>query len=626
MKSKEVDIDRFDTIEELYSFIDSNAYNLDTNWDLTDLWVKYRNKTTVEVEKQKAQWEIDCFMFEINGERLFSQIYSQGEKTGEVKAYPDLNDFQKDVIKYVTERADTSLNPRLKARYNHLLWKCPVGIKHNKFALASVDNYIKAINEYFELFQKNKDDEIPFEIGRLFETLLSIANDIKIDTTTIKQLTTKLLFHSKGFEFYTKHGILDDMLEYPKLFKPKDFENTLSIIEKEVASKGRRKSDDFNLVNYHIFTAIKIATKIKSDVKKWHNEIGLAYLRLAAVETKEDRFWIKQDFHSKAINAFILAGNNTKKTEAEYLYAELKPKVKLSNVRINYDNEMQKQLQEFQEHIRKLADNVLKQKPEEVYRTLSSGYFFPKYSDVLKASKNNSNAFLDFVTTIHFDKNKNISKLKNEVEDEKKIYDTYGHHLGMSVLPYLHFIIIPGIKSGHLTFENFIEYIATKSWIGKPHLKYDLGGKEHSINWLGLLSPSIVEFFIQIQGWVSSKYYKPSFVLCVDSLTLKFEGLMRDFCERMNIPTSVSRKKGMQEAYIHNVLDNVVIKKYFNEDDLLLFNYLFSNDRGMNLRNNVAHCFYDYEEYLPDQMFLLIAALLRLAKYDYNDKTKKPSS
>ena len=72
----------------------------------------------------------------------------------------------------------------------------------------------------------------------------------------------------------------------------------------------------------------------------------------------------------------------------------------------------------------------------------------------------------------------------------------------------------------------------------------------------------------------------------------------------------------MQEIYLHNVLDNEEFRKYFSEDDILFFKYLFSNEGGLNLRNNVAHSFYDHNEYHPDQMFLLLAALLRLAKYD----------
>lgn len=624
MRSKEIDINQFYTIDGVYTFVDKNAYNLERNWDLTDLWVKFRNKTTSEDEKKKAQWEIDCFSFEIKGDRVFSQNYSTSSNTGKAKFYPDLNEFQKEVIEYVIQRVETSSNPLLKARYAHLLWKCPIGIKHNKFAEIAVENYIKAIDEYCDQWKNVKHKETPLQVGKLYETLLAVSNDLKTNLEPVKRLTHKLLF-SSTFEFYTKHRILNDMLLYSKLFKPDDFENTLSIIEHEV-NKNKTKSDDLSLVHYHIPTAIKIANKTKTDIKRWHNETGLAYLRIAETETEQDSFWLKLDYYSSAIKAFTLAGNSMKKTEAEILYSKLKPKVKLPTIRIDFDEEKQKLFQEFQDYIKNKAENIIKQKPEDVYRTISRGSFFPKYADVIRASENKENSFLSFVTTIHFDKNKNISKKQKDTEQEKNTYETYNYHMIMCVLPYLRYILIPGIKSGNLTFENFIEFIATKSWIGKLHLKYDLGDEGKSINWIGLLSPSIIEFFTQIQGWVNSKYYKPSFVLCVDSLTIKFEGLLRDFCERMSIPTSVSRQKGMQEAYIHNILANETIKKFFDEDDLLFFNYLFSSDSGLNLRNNVAHCFYDYEEYHHDQMFLLIAALLRLAKYDYSDNKKTPAA
>ena len=182
--------------------------------------------------------------------------------------------------------------------------------------------------------------------------------------------------------------------------------------------------------------------------------------------------------------------------------------------------------------------------------------------------------------------------------------------------PYLHYIIILGIKSGSLTFENLISFLIKDTWIGKTHIRYDLGGGEQHINWIEQLSPSIIEFFLQVQAWCNSKYYKPSFILCIDSFTLKMEGIFRNFCERAGIPTSSAQEKGMQEIYINNVFDNEVIKNYFNEDDRLFFNYLFSNEGGLNIRNNIAHCFYSPNEYHLDKMLLLIAVLLRLGKYD----------
>jgi hypothetical protein len=130
-----------------------------------------------------------------------------------------------------------------------------------------------------------------------------------------------------------------------------------------------------------------------------------------------------------------------------------------------------------------------------------------------------------------------------------------------------------------------------------------------------LLAPSIIEFFLQTQAWLNSKYYLPSYVLCIDSLTLKIEGLLRDFSNRLNIPTSVHRKNGMEEVYVNNILENETIKQHFDEDDMLFFNYLLSNEGGMNLRNNVAHCFLDYSNYNLSKILLLIAALLKIGKF-----------
>ena len=133
MKSKDIDINQFEKIEDLYAFVDQNAFELERNWYITDLWVAYRNKSSDEGEKQKAQWEIDFSLFDVKGDKLFSQVYSSTETSERVKSYPNLNELQSEVIHYLTIRSEESSNPILKAKYNHLLWKCPNSIKHNKY-------------------------------------------------------------------------------------------------------------------------------------------------------------------------------------------------------------------------------------------------------------------------------------------------------------------------------------------------------------------------------------------------------------------------------------------------------------------------------------------------------------
>jgi len=133
------------------------------------------------------------------------------------------------------------------------------------------------------------------------------------------------------------------MLNFPKIYKAADFENVLSIFNERLTEIDSKKGD-FSLVNYHLPTAIKVAQKIKADLKKWYNEIGYAYLRLAETETKKERNWIKLDEYRSAIDAFRQSGNREQKEETEQLYFQLKDEVRLDEFRIDFDDETIKKL------------------------------------------------------------------------------------------------------------------------------------------------------------------------------------------------------------------------------------------------------------------------------------------
>lgn len=619
MKSTDINLDDTNTLSEFYKVLEANAITLDRNHDITELLLKYKNKTSSDEEKQKLQWEVEAFLYSFHGSRIFSFSTSNGKEIGEVSEYPKLDTHQSKAFTYLKLRSELSTSPLLKARYNHLLWKSIIK-KNTTFAINASENYIKSIAQCCQLSTTN-ESEYAHLIGKLFENLVAVVDEAKVNIDESKQLAYQLLFNNPNLSFWLKHGIIDDMLKHPKIFKPIDFENVLSIFDTHL-NEINSKTDDFALVNYHLPTAVKVAHKTKSDIKKWYNEIGLAYLRLAETETDEKRNWIKLDEYRAAIDAFRQSGNKQKKEETEQLYFQLKPVVRLDEFRIDFDDETINKLQEFQNELKEKALMLLKQPPEFIYSTIANGGFFPKYDDVLKASKQNKNHFLDFVTTIYFDNNKNITRKSAEQDEAKEVLHTYGIRMKETLIPFLHYVIVLGIKSGHLTYRNFLGFLIHHSWIGKPHTKTDLSGNPEITNWINQIVPAIVEFFNQVLAWGESKYYNPNFILCTDSLTLKIEGLFRNFSERLNISTSKGKKKGMQEALAHDIINNEIIKQYFDENDMLLFDYVFSNEGGLNLRNNIAHCFYSENEYHPDKMLLLIAVLLRLGKYNLNYKTK----
>ncbi|MBS1734390.1 MAG: hypothetical protein JST02_13930, partial [Bacteroidetes bacterium] len=390
MKSTDISLDNITSLNDFYVLFEANALFLEKNHDITELLLKYKNKTTSDDEKQKLQWEVESFLFSFHGNRIFSFSTSNGKEIGEVAEYPQLTPHQKAAFDYITERSKKSKSALLLARYNHLLWKSIIK-KNTAFALRASENYIKTINQCVQLLVENELD-YSLTIGRLFENLVGIVNEGKVHIVETQKLTTHLLYHQPQISFWAKHGIIKDMLKYPKIFKAVDFENVLSIFDIRLVELDT-KADDFALVNYHLPTAIEVAQKTKSDVKKWYNEMGLAYLRMAQTENDETRNWIKLDEYRAAIDAFRQSGNKEKKEEIEQLYFQLKDKVRLDEYKVDFDEETIKKLQKLQLELKNKALALLKNDPEYIYATIANGNFFPKYSDVFKATKNNENHF-----------------------------------------------------------------------------------------------------------------------------------------------------------------------------------------------------------------------------------------
>lgn len=603
------------TMDELYLLLEEKALVLTRNWDITDILVKYRNQTAVDKEKQFAQWELECFLFTIRGNNVFSYSYSTGKNIGQIKQFPELDNFQIEGFDYLKKRAKEAKNPLLIALYNHLLWKSPKGVKNKEYAISAVDAYLEVIPAFFNLFDQDGDGESNLQASNKLENLLELVGEVKVHIEKTKMLIAKILFDMKSVPFYVKHSLMKHMLERSSIFKPIDFENTLNIFQQALNEKDDK--DSFLWIHYYMDTAIQVARKTGNDVNRWHNILGYMHVEVAEREVKPDRMWLKLKSYASAIDAYRAAGNTDQRKIIEQRIFELKPKVQLTKVRLKKSEEEIAALQVVHEHIKKECAELLKQPPEEIYAHLINGWFFPSKNTIEKQAAKVKSSF-DLFTVVQFDRNKNVSNEQNDVSKNKQFYEAYQSYLYNITLQYFHMTFIPGIKSGHLTFKNFIVFLAENTWLGKPYIKADLGGDQIEINWLSLISPAICDYFMQVQSWVLSQNnsYQPNFILCIDSLTLKMEGLFRNFAERLNVSTTVGGKKGTQEAYVNHILDNDIIREYFDTEDIQFFKYIFANEGGMNLRNNVAHCFYNFMDYNLEKMHLLLAALIRLAKYD----------
>jgi hypothetical protein len=605
-----IDLEAFKSLDHLQTFIDTNAVELLHHLEITNLYRKYKHHTTIEEEKTLVQYELDAWHMNVKSHSDQAVVRSTGKSGLTSKKYPDHDFFTKSAYDYLLSRATAAKAGILAAHYYHVLWLAPPPVKNRQYARSAAKRYIDSIRMLYVECKNDPDNFQGAFASSIVEKLIDVVSESKELVDETKILMEEIISDENIFPFYLKHAILEDMLEQQGLFKPVDFANALPLYEKQIKAAAK-PGEHAALAEYHLPQALKIAQKMNRDVRPWHERIGDAFLQWAESETKEERNWLKLGHYESAIRAYQMAGAEDKKSDTERRYTELKPNVKLDTFEFHPDQEMIEKLKAAEKSMRDHAEKLLKAGPDIVYGFLSGGNYLPNAAQV--AGRADTISSMNLFRTIQFDRNKNIVSPGEFSEETSRAYYLA---IRQQTIPMLHNIIIPGIISGTLTVSNILKHLAHHTWMGAPLAFTDLGGKPKKIEILSLVVPSIMEFFQQIQAWNSNKYEEPSFMLCIDSLCMKFETMFRQFCMIANISTSVPRKKGIQEVYIHEVLENDNFKKYFDEDEIQFFKYLFDNTGGLNMRNNIAHGFYHYEDYGHEKMLLMLAALFRLAKHN----------
>ena len=101
----------------------------------------------------------------------------------------------------------------------------------------------------------------------------------------------------------------------------------------------------------------------------------------------------------------------------------------------------------------------------------------------------------------------------------------------------------------------------------------------------------------------------------IEFLSMKFEGILRDIIQLSGENIVKENKQGeVVNCLLDDLLRTETIRQTFDEDDRLLFNYVFTS-KGLNIRNNVAHCFYKPQDYCANNALLVLLCILRLGKF-----------
>lgn len=610
----------FAELKELYTHLDSNAADYRYDLNIANLFQKVRDlkhKAGQADDAEKAQWEMDCFNFSLQKGELRS-LFSGTDGKGQPVEYPEISKFSDKALDYVAERLANASNPILKARYAHVLWASPR--KHAQYAKQAVDSYLELVKVYEEKDKKDPKEHYGLDVLDSVQTASFIGFNInyRIDDilSEMKRLVREFNFQSSS-AFVMRARLISHMLEGKAKISPETYKE-FSQICYDLGAKFF-KDGDFHRAIDLFEVGEKVDNKLGAETHEWSRGIAESYEGLMNQRHESDLAAIH--FCQKAMDYYRRLKEEKKVAELEKKYEELRGKQQFQKFTQEID------LTEYGKRCKEIAERLCGEEPEKVISVLINDKgLLPKLKDMeARAEEIAQKTGLSSIVPVSITDHRGHTAEHFSTDDERRYYrilEQYALEINLAKQFLVNEIFLKAVKTGKLNIHTVIDCFERRSWFGKNIRKRILGGQIITYNWLNMIAPGLNEYFNQMKAHFLEPAYEPNFVLAIDSLTLKIEGLIRDIFSLSGITTFylAKDKQGrniVREKDINWLLREEAVKKLFDEDDLLFFKFVLVEKAGLNLRHKIAHCLMDYSEYNVTYMHLLLLVLFRLGRYDF---------
>lgn len=606
----------FNDLESLYKYVGAQALADREFHQIKTLFMKFRDEKLQKNnsgEAEKAQWEIHFLSFVLE-EGEIRHEWARTYENGQVFVYPHLDLFDETIYEYLITRLDATNHPKLKARYAHILWCSPK--KHKKFAKIAIDSYCKLISIYEQGCDKD-GHFLDQEISEAVINAYSIARQINDDVEKVKSELRRLVQKFSLSAAFSARNLIQFMLKPKKGFVKEDFDG----LENICWQIAECFTDDKQTAIEFLTLGETVDRKLNKQSYPWYQRIAQHYEALMKVFENDPN--VPLVYCMNAIENYKKIHDEEKVKELEQRYSELKDSMVFGEFREKID--LTDILKEYVESAKELVKNGT---PEEIIQYLIlSKDLLPTYDEVEKLMQEQvkESPLLHMLSKVVLDQSVNTAQ-HFDSEEEKKYFDilsNYKLHLELANIYLIRAVFYEAILGNKLTFDVLIDFIKKYCWYGKNLPKQLPNDQIVTYNWLNLIAPALYEYFGQMDCFFADPTRNfPNFVLSLDSLTLKIEGLFRDLCQLSGIAVSHQTRDNSGRNIVHEkdinaLLHEDEIKKLFDKDDLLFFKFLLIEKLGYNLRHKISHSLMSFQEYNCDYMHLVILALLRLGKYDF---------
>ncbi len=481
------------------------------------------------------------------------QIYQKdGDK---VFQSPDISLLTEELLAYWASRAKTVGHPVLKARYSGLICDFTLTVTGRKPDISIVKLCIASLIAVFEQGLTGSRTARNHKISRALKLALTynqqseikkikeliLTADQQIPTTEEKNIWASsfdlLLNKKSAIVFANEEKSIIDLLE-------KRLENLWQADPWATKAAAERLADYYQ------------KKTLRSDVKRVLDKLSQSF-----------------EIYIKKVPAIQVAGH-LQELMLIYKYFQLNNEAESLMVRIrsvskNADEEFKKIVvsQDIQtSELDGYANKILKYDGEVMYQRIVHAQMMTTAEveeDLERVIRSNPIRF--FLTTSIVDKKGRVLARINPYSKDKDghLINHYYRFLQMNGAILLHFVFEVGIRDNKITLESLMNFLRLSCIIEEDR---------HS-----MIEAGVKAFFDQ------------NYLVCIHLLIPQFEEAIRNLLEANGGNILTYNDSAYPVKTFNHVVDDVIVREAFGKDQVYYFKMLFTDPRGWNLRNQVAH-------------------------------------
>lgn len=555
-------------------------------------------KETVDEETKKAiLCEHTCLEFRIIDAKI-EGLFTIVNDDGKLINIPNLDNLSDKDFEYIENRMNSVNNPFLKFRYSSIL--C------NKYP--HIDKAKICSDSSFEFINNLEKDVIENQSLDSF-FIITIINSYRF---SFKFEYKKNRIKNKIIEIINNEGYWNNEI-YLVPFK------LIQHISDE--KKNFREITNLNAICWNIYEnissldprgAIEVLelgekTDTNSQQYNWRLEIGKMY---EVLMNQNNNTNIKAEFCILASQNYKQAGA---KSKAEILLKEYE-KFPADFKYFRYSDEIEN-YPEKRAEVLDYADYIVENSSSyEIFLYLMDDPILTrhyKYSwEFVKKLKIDC-PLLYSSSKVLRDKRgfpiKNI--VSNEDKDNHEAMQYYSRFISIFYLPFITRIINTAYIKGKLSTEIVLNFLKEETWLG-----WDVIPNVGSNPYFMMIVPIINNYFYELELFYLYNIQHPNFILFIDSVILKIEGMLNLVYSIDNTIKEPTDDGATQNKSLNNLFENGHCD-LISEANLFFLEFLLIDKSGLNLRNKVAHSLMNKEDYYLGNANLLLLALFKICAF-----------